>query len=116
MPTPPSPDDDEVNLESFLSLVNSRKNALLMLAAAADDTRGNIMLAIPPGALATDPSVIPALCDDGASFGVSCTRSMEGAVPGSFNAGDAETLSVGNKNAGLCAVGSYLFVLERCCS
>ena len=55
----------------------------------------------------------PALCDDGASFSVSCVRDIKGAVPGSYNANDAENLSVGNKNAGLKALGSYLFVVKR---
>ena len=73
----------------------------------------NGLVTVLQGTEDADSGLVPALCDDGASFSVSCTRSIDGAVPGSYSDKDAESLSVGNKNSALRSLGSYLFVLER---
>ena len=55
----------------------------------------------------------PALMDDGASTGTSCTRSLVGAIPGTFKKSDAGQIGVGSDDAALESHGSYLFALER---
>ena len=54
-----------------------------------------------------------ALMDNGASTGTSCTRSMDGAIPGTFDASDAGNIGLGSEDAFLASSGSWLFVLIR---
>ena len=63
-------------------------------------------------ATGSDSQFIPALCDDGASLKVSCTRSAEGALPGSFIPAQ-ESFALGDANSQLKCLGSYEFVQER---
>jgi hypothetical protein len=82
------------------------------------DMLRQIVAADPAAALMTvsespiSTGFVAALCDNGASRRVSCTKSLAGAVPSSFQS-LPETLSVGDKDSGLRSLGSYDFVLER---
>jgi hypothetical protein len=55
----------------------------------------------------------PALMDNGASNGTSCTRSLDGAVPGTYVGADAGAIGIGSEGASLTSKGSWIFVLER---
>ena len=43
--------------------------------------------------------VVPALMDNGASNGTSCSRTLDGAVPGTFDASDAGNIGLGSEGA-----------------
>ena len=57
--------------------------------------------------------VVPALMDNGASNGTSCSRTLDGAVPGTFCASDAGNIGLGSEGAVLESKGSWLYVLHR---
>ena len=63
--------------------------------------------------LVLTPDLRPALCDNGASKGTSCSRTLEGAIPGTRKLEDAGDISLGSDGASLESLGSYLFALER---
>ena len=73
---------------------------------------GNSILLASMELTGTD-GIVPALMDNGASSGTSCTRSLEGAVAGTFNASDAGDIGLGSEGAVLKSKGSWLFVLHR---
>lgn len=57
--------------------------------------------------------VVPALMDNGASNGTSCSRTLDGAVPGTFCAPDAGDIGLGSEGAVLESKGSWLYCLHR---
>ena len=57
--------------------------------------------------------VVPALMDNGASNGTSCSRTLDGAVLGTFCASDAGDIGLGSEGAVLESKGSWLYCLRR---
>jgi hypothetical protein len=70
-------------------------------------------LVAPIGLESTADKYFPALCDDGASLKVSCSRTLDGAVLSTFERADAGDLKVGESTARLSSLGSYIYVYER---
>jgi hypothetical protein len=56
---------------------------------------------------------VPALMDNGASNGTSCSKTLNGAVAGTFDAKDAGNIGLGSDDAVLQCKGSFLYVLTR---
>ena len=54
-----------------------------------------------------------ALMDNGASSNTSCSKSLEGAISGTFKAEDAGEIGLGSDGASLTSNGSYLYALKR---
>ena len=82
---------------------------------AADDGNmqlsGAVMLASME--IANTTGTVPALMDNGASNGTSCSRTTDGAVAGTFRASDACEIGLGSQGATLSCKGSWLYVLHR---
>ena len=78
----------------------------LKLGAAAVNAK-------PPPDIADDIGHVPALCDDGASLLANCTRSLDGAIPGTHRPEDAVSLGVGNDEASLVSEGTHWFLYWR---
>ena len=51
--------------------------------------------------------------DNGASEGTSCSKTLEGAIPGTLCLDDAGDIGIGSDGVMLSSLGSYLYVLER---
>ena len=68
--------------------------SLFMLATQLGNT---VMLASME--LQAMDGVVPALMDNGASNGTSCSRTLDGAVPGTFDASDAGNIGLGSEGA-----------------
>ena len=96
----PAPADGTGNgtLMPLLALSNAKLGDSVMLASTE---------------LRTSDGAKPALMDNGASNGTSCTRSLDGAVPGTFRAADAGAIGIGSEGVALESKGSWLFVVER---
>ena len=62
---------------------------------------------------ATDDDLKPALMDNGASKGTSCSKNLDGALPGTLRMCDAGNIGLGSDGVVLSSLGSHLFVLER---
>ena len=80
---------------------------MLMMGASAEVAQLHLHAMREVAATDAHQSVgfVPALCDDGASFNVSCCRSADGAVAGSFQP-NAEVLAVGDADGGLKSLGT----------
>ena len=64
-----------------------------------------------PTDMATDNSgSVAALCDDGASFRTSCSKTLTGAILSTYRREDAGALNVGDASSELVSKGSYDFV------
>ena len=60
-----------------------------------------------------DDHLKPVLMDNGASKGTSCSKSLDGALPGTLRLSDAGDIRLGSDGSVLTSLGSYLYVLER---
>ena len=67
----------------------------------------------PPGTVVDGNACFPALCDDGASYDASCSRSLSGAMLDTYSAAGECQMGVGTNDSGLESKGSYIFVFER---
>ena len=60
-----------------------------------------------------DEQLRPALMDNGASKGTSCSKTLDGAIPGTLRLADAGDIGLGSDGVVLSSLGSYLYVRER---
>ena len=97
-PAAPVPSDGEGTLMPLFTMDGGKLGSAVMLASLELQTNGIGK---------------PALMDNGASNGTSCTRTLDGAVPGTFRATDAGSIGIGSEGVSLLSKGSWLFVLER---
>ena len=67
----------------------------------------------PPGTVVASEGCIPALCDDGASYDASCSRTLRGAMLDTYSSAGECHMGVGTNDSGLESKGSYVFVFER---
>ena len=96
----PSPTPIESNDDSNLLMVMSDfriSKAVLMTAHELEVTDG----------------LKAALMDNGASSNTSCSKSLDGAIPGTFKAEDAGEIGLGSDGASLTSNGSHLYALKR---
>ena len=88
---------------------NADTNALMMLS----DFRMSKAVLMTTQELEVSDGLKAALMDNGASSNTSCSKSLDGAISGTFKAEDAGEIGLGSDGASLTSNGSYLFALKR---
>ena len=92
--------------------ISSAGGRLMMLEGTADARLGKSVLLASLEITGTS-GMVPALMDNGASNGTSCSKTLDGAVAGTFCARDAGDIGLGSEGAVLKCNGSWVYVLRR---
>jgi len=103
-----------------IALIGADAGTCMPLLLDALDTLGEeyeppqtLMMSLPSSEMNKSYEYFAALMDNGASFDVSCSRSLDGALMDTKQDSDGD-LTVGKKGVGLSSKGSYDYVIERC--
>ena len=102
-------------LKKALTTVDGRPAGHLhmMMHTSANARLGDAVMLASLELKTNDEHLKPALMDNGASKGTSCSKTLDGAIPGTLRLADAGDIGLGSDGVVLSSLGSYLYVLER---